>query len=768
MILQERMMRVSNEQWQLNRAGLVNFWYYDEETFDFKDGKLLLRGANGSGKSVTMQSFLPVLLDGRKSPDRLDPFGSKARRMEDYLLGEKGIVDRDERTGYLFLEYIKKSTGQYMTTGIGMQAKRNKQMKSWYFVITDNRRIGFDFSLTLSHSGEKIPMSEKELKNRIGTGGEVVQSQREYMELVNRYIFGFQSTDAYEDLIKLLIQLRSPKLSKDFKPTVIYEILDSALPPLTDNEIRYLSDSIDHMDQAQQELERLAMQKDSINKVLRVYDRYNRYVLAEQAEKWKSAEKKVVQNERRVKELQMNKEELNIQISVLEDRENKLSNDQELLEKRKEQLNSNEVWSLEAKKKDLEKESLRKKDSILRLEGNRDRKHSDYVKKKAELGFLEEREWKDNSSVEKLLDEMHELAEECDFSAHSVNQADFERMDDGTYDFTVWKKEVAAHQDIFSEAMKLLEDRTRKLERYRELERESSDKKQKVDGILQEMKHTEEWFTEEKQKLESAIFTWIAEHDKLLFTDVQRQQVARSVQGLYEESSYDQVKSILLESLDDYRETVRIQLVDSNNHLKQLDEAIEEKNTKMTLLKKQKMIEPGRSEGTSLHREVLKGKGIQAVPFYEAVEFLDGVTEEEKSRIEAVLKHTGILDSLITGDEMTPVEDSVLVSNPQLMTQTLADYLKPDIEVDSTVSAQTVDDVLRSIPLEETAEAFVIDPNGSYMMGIVKGNAPEEGPSKFIGRASRKRHLKEQIALLVKELVELNQERDGVMLKFPG
>lgn len=53
--------------WVLHRAGLINFWYYDEQYFDFADGKLLLRGTNGSGKSVTMQSLLPVLLDGKKN-----------------------------------------------------------------------------------------------------------------------------------------------------------------------------------------------------------------------------------------------------------------------------------------------------------------------------------------------------------------------------------------------------------------------------------------------------------------------------------------------------------------------------------------------------------------------------------------------------------------------------------------------------------------------------------------------------------------------------
>ena len=32
---------------------------YDQEEFEFLDGRMLLRGSNGSGKSVTMQSFIP-------------------------------------------------------------------------------------------------------------------------------------------------------------------------------------------------------------------------------------------------------------------------------------------------------------------------------------------------------------------------------------------------------------------------------------------------------------------------------------------------------------------------------------------------------------------------------------------------------------------------------------------------------------------------------------------------------------------------------------
>ncbi|MFR3881869.1 MAG: hypothetical protein ACLTX6_05860 [Lachnospiraceae bacterium] len=94
------------DRWKMHRIGFVNFWLYDEEEFEFEDGKLLLRGQNGSGKSITTQSFIPFVLDGDRTPSRLDPFGSSDRRMEYYFLGEEG---REESTGYLFLEFKKKN-----------------------------------------------------------------------------------------------------------------------------------------------------------------------------------------------------------------------------------------------------------------------------------------------------------------------------------------------------------------------------------------------------------------------------------------------------------------------------------------------------------------------------------------------------------------------------------------------------------------------------------------------------------------------------------
>lgn len=69
-----------NSEWQIHRIGLLDFWYYDEQEFEFLDGRMLLRGANGSGKSVTMQSFIPLLLDGNMRPERLIPLGHGLER----------------------------------------------------------------------------------------------------------------------------------------------------------------------------------------------------------------------------------------------------------------------------------------------------------------------------------------------------------------------------------------------------------------------------------------------------------------------------------------------------------------------------------------------------------------------------------------------------------------------------------------------------------------------------------------------------------------
>ena len=145
-----------------------------------------------------MQSVVPLLLDGNMSPERLDPFGSRDRKMSSYLLEEDD--GREERTGYLYLELKRQNSDTYLTIGMGIRARRGKNLDKWYFSLTDGRRIGKDFFL-YKDSGEKVTLSKKELENRIGDGGRVIDRQVDYMEYVNRQIFGFE-TEEYKNRLK--------------------------------------------------------------------------------------------------------------------------------------------------------------------------------------------------------------------------------------------------------------------------------------------------------------------------------------------------------------------------------------------------------------------------------------------------------------------------------------------------------------------------------------------------------------------------------------
>lgn len=302
-----------NSKWQIHRVGLLDFWYYDEEEFYFLDGRMLMRGANGSGKSVTMQSFIPLLLDGNMRPERLDPFGSRARKMENYLLEEND--EREERTGYLYMEMKRTESDEFLTIGIGMRARKNKKMESWYFCLTDGRRVGKDFYL-YKEGQSKIACTKLELRNRIGDGGHVMETQGEYAQCVNRILFGFETQEEYKELLDLLIQLRTPKLSKDFKPTVINEILSSSLQTLSEDDLRPMSEAIENMDGLKTNLDTLDESIRAAGQIEKVYDQYNEIMLYDKAllfrksvEEYDSFRKKAEQLQQKIDDCKRMREE---------------------------------------------------------------------------------------------------------------------------------------------------------------------------------------------------------------------------------------------------------------------------------------------------------------------------------------------------------------------------------------------------------------------------------------------------------------------------
>ena len=69
----------TRQRWQPLRLGLVELFHYDSEEFWFRDGHLLLRGNNGTGKSKVLSLTLPFLLDAQLKPRASSPTATAAR-----------------------------------------------------------------------------------------------------------------------------------------------------------------------------------------------------------------------------------------------------------------------------------------------------------------------------------------------------------------------------------------------------------------------------------------------------------------------------------------------------------------------------------------------------------------------------------------------------------------------------------------------------------------------------------------------------------------
>ncbi|GAA0353233.1 hypothetical protein GCM10008932_02830 [Alkalibacterium iburiense] len=760
-------MKTIGNKWQINRAGLFNYWYYEDETFDFSGGKLLLRGNNGSGKSVTMQSFLPVLLDGSTRPERLDPFNSRARRMEDYLLGEKEVSGIDERTGYLYMEFKRKETNQYITIGIGLHARRTKPLKFWGFLITDNRRIGHDFSLYTDdiHDGKqvKIPLSKIQLRNRLKNGGHVVDSRQDYANLVNQYIFDYDTMGEYEDLIKLLIQLRSPKLSKDFKPTVIYEILEEALPPLTDEDLRHLSDTIEQMDQTKQQLEQLDLESQALSELNRVYTTYNKKVLLDQAKGYSQTVDELNKEKNHFDSKNKEVQSLEELMARLEKEINEDTIDVSVFQKQLDRLRQHNVWNLENEYKE-KREALRKETDQLNKIQNRlaSTRKNEYSHREA----LEQTEIAISKKEEKMKDLLEELemdATEASFEGtHAIHEEDFRANKGTAFSFSAWESQVTRYLTLLEDISEELRDLNALREKYGEKERDLGKVKQELDGLRHQEQDWSTWFNEEKKNQLNAIHNWMREADQFVIPDQTIQKISQSIDTLYEDTGYDQIREPIREVLSHIESAKNRERAELETEKKHTIEAIKQLEKELAEWKNKKDPDPDTHPLTKESRQILKSSGMNAHPLYSVVEFHDWISEETKLRIESALLETGLLDALITEKDVSVQHDRILKPNPQLMAYTLADILKPDLDNEAAISNEVVDEVLRSIVIDESDnQVLSISEEGTYSVGLMKGHAVPIESVRFIGKAARKRYREENIirieSLILAEEEKLNE-----------
>jgi uncharacterized protein (TIGR02680 family) len=271
--------------WQPLRLGLVELYHYDVEEFWFRDGHLMLRGNNGTGKSKVLSLTLPFLLDANLSASRVEPDGDRGKRMEWNLLMNKRY---ERRIGYTWLEFGRlDSTGQVLTLtlGCGLRSIAGRPTTESWFFITE-QRIGADLWLT---TPEKTALSRERLIDAIGAHGQVFPTAQAYRRAVDEKLFRL-GTERYDALVDTLIQLRQPQLSKDPDEGRLSEALTHALRPLDRAALEDVAEAMSELADIRRDLEEIEAMRKAIGTFGTRYRRYAQVATRQRAKTLRQAQ----------------------------------------------------------------------------------------------------------------------------------------------------------------------------------------------------------------------------------------------------------------------------------------------------------------------------------------------------------------------------------------------------------------------------------------------------------------------------------------------
>ncbi|RCV52765.1 TIGR02680 family protein [Marinitenerispora sediminis] len=273
--------------YRLNRAGIHNVWQYDDHVFRFAEGRLLLRGRNGAGKSKALEMLLPFLLDG--DARRLDTTGTSRTSLR-WLLVDSRAAAPDagaaeaaptSTLGYLWIEFAGRDGAdrpRWRTLGAAITASPGAGDARAVFFVTD-RRVGEDLALVV---GER-PLAIDRLRAEVGPEN-CYDTATGYRARVMRELFGLDDPMRYRNLVHLLYRLRRPTVGERLEAGELVEVLSEALPPMDETVLDAVARNISDLDDARARLTGLRSARERVEEFLADYRRYLHGRLRGQAE----------------------------------------------------------------------------------------------------------------------------------------------------------------------------------------------------------------------------------------------------------------------------------------------------------------------------------------------------------------------------------------------------------------------------------------------------------------------------------------------------
>jgi len=755
------------------RAGIVNLYEYGEQVFAFSGGRLLLRGHNTSGKTKALELLLPFCLDGDIAPHKLDPFARAAKHMKWNLVG---CVDDEQRIGYVWTEFerIADDGGvERVTAGIGLKANRSMpEVRRWHF-LARGRRVGEDLALLRGRE----PLSRADLVAELGDDGEVLDHQAAYRERLNALVFGFAGMEQYQTMLRLMLELRRPHLSKTLDPDAVAAMLSAGLPTVDDTLMRRLAGGLEQLESLEQGLARLRTARERVRRFHeQTYRTYLRAALRDRAAELRSA---ASGHDRAAADARQHAEAHAAGIHDLAGLREQLAEARsaaDRLEGEERALLTSPEWGSVAEVEQLRERAAAQRRAAVAFEQAAEEALGAVTTAEAEILTAQAAADRARHWATEVLGELNAAAERAGLgmrhtalSAQLVEDAVSPRTwADLAQDLARgWRAVLERHGDLVRDAVRA----TSRLGRAREAETAAAERLRETGDRRQA---TEDELAAAREALDARIDGWRAELDEL---DGASPGGARG-------AGADDPEPLLDRALDEARAhahgggagadrlaapaAVRADaLAGERAALLARRDAVNAEAAALTSRRERLETEHDEPPQAGPRRRSSREDRAGA-PLWRLIDFRPDLGPQARTALEAGLEAMGILDAWVTPDGRAldaRTEDVVLVAGePAGTARTLADVLRPvdGAGVDAAVTESLLGRIALDAPATRVAgPAAAIDSRGGFALGPLAGGAGK-AHVEYIGAAARAQRRARQIAELVEQEAELAAERDGL------
>ena len=732
---------VAAHRWYPSRAGLLNVWQYTDEVLEFEQGRLVLYGPNGSGKTMALELLLPHLLDAKGMPGRLSTSGADRGGLWERV---SGYDEGEPRTGYLWLEFAQ-DDGTSFTAGVRLRAKPSGGGEKHWF--TTSRRVGVDFSLLDEH---RRPLSVEQLAEALaGTGKVWGADTGGYRHTVRTTLFPGWSEDRLDALIRTLLVVRKQNVTEGLSPATLSTLLSEALPPLDELELGRVADGFADLDRRRDHIAQIESDIAATRRLAEANRAYARAVVARVVGEVVAATTALDNVTRDVRRLAAQLEECKTRVTDLEAREQALEVEDQSLTGRLDGLKSSEAYKHGAALEDLQQaaDGARRRAEESERDASTGRERAQHARQRATEA---------SDHHERVTSQLRRARQELETAAAALGAGMLAEITDQALPGVagVW---IEGREQGIREVRAELRALELATERRKSAQQHQAACEAHLSRLEEEAHAAAQAAEEARRTWESAVSSWRAEARELSPYLAALDEPDTAAERVAEARSRAQ------EPLIDRRSQVqqRLAVVEA-----ELEELRNEREAWVAGKEPEPESPPGRRERI----------GLAGAPLWRLVQFREGIEEGIRGNVESALAEAHLLDAWVSADGRVSIADGesdlLLLETPAStapgLEHTLGALLEPDLATDA-LSRETVERILSSLALIERDahvaptpdQGVLIGRDGSWRTTRLAGRAAL-GPARYIGASSREATRRARIASLDRDIAEREVERDSL------